>query len=80
MGRISRRSFLKGAGISALATVLSACQQEDIPMLSLVDEIGEPGTQIAIIEGCPWGPAVRGTILCLPQAVKSSSVSADKFG
>ena len=79
MGRISRRSFLKGAGISALATVLSACQQEDIPMLSLVDEIGEPGTQIAIIEGCPWGPAVRGTILCLPQAVKSSSVSADKF-
>ena len=44
MGRISRRSFLKGAGISALATVLSACQQEDIPMLSLVDEIGEPGT------------------------------------
>src|SRR5699024_9492884 len=38
-----------------------------------------PGQQTALVEGMPWGPAVTAVMLCLPQAVQCSSVSADKF-
>ena len=41
--------------------------------------VGEPGTQIALVEGCPWGPAVSAVLLILPEAVRADSVSAEKF-
>ena len=39
----------------------------------------EPGQQTALVEGMPWGPAVTAVMLRLLQAMKCSSVSADKF-
>lgn len=79
MKKISRRSFLKVAGAASVAAVLSACKYEDVPVLSVGEVTGKPGSQIAVVEGYPWGPAVAATILVLPCLVKSSSVSAEKF-
>ena len=79
MKKISRRMFLKGLGITAAAAALAGCQYEDVTMLYTNEAIGKPGTQIAVVEGYEWGPAVMATILILPEAVRSKSVTADKF-
>ena len=52
---------------------------EKIPVLRRAGAPGAPGSQLALAEGCPWGPAVSQVLLILREPVRADSVSAEKF-
>ncbi|OUP28797.1 prolyl oligopeptidase family serine peptidase [Faecalibacterium sp. An192] len=52
---------------------------ETVPVLRASGQPGAPGTQMALVEGCPWGPAVSRVLLVLPRPICSDSVTADRF-
>ena len=52
---------------------------EKIPVLRSAGAPGAPGSQLALAEGCPWGPAVSQVLLILREPVRADSVSAEKF-
>ncbi len=60
-------------------TVSKPALWEAVPVLRASGQPGAPGTQLALVEGCPWGPAVSRVLLVLPRPVCSDSVTADRF-
>lgn len=52
---------------------------EQVPMLRAAGQPGRPGSQIALAEGCAFGPAVSRVLVILDRPVRAASVTAEKF-